>query len=297
MIDLAPIELEAQRRGNHAGLIHEHARWPTVRADLIQRTGLGRQETNISARDHSLFLNMRGVAKQGENYLDGRRVQFRPRPPGNLCFLPAGHSWAGWDDGDETASYLFIAIDRDFVLDLFEKMPGPQHIVRLIPELGFQDPEIQVAARRIRSEIKNQDLASAMMVESHAATIVAQLLRRSVGKRVHTMGGLPPSVLRRVIDRIEASLEQSITVTQLATEAGFSVHHFCRAFRQSTGWPPHTFIIHRRVNRACDLLRSSKMSITEIALICGYSSSSHLSASFQKEVGTSPKLFRSSWKH
>jgi transcriptional regulator GlxA family with amidase domain len=102
-------------------------------------------------------------------------------------------------------------------------------------------------------------------------------------------------VVARLIDRIEATLDQSVTVAELAAEAGFSVHHFCRAFGQSTGWPPHTYIIRKRVERACELLRSSNMSITEIALACGYSSSSHLSASFRKETGTSPTLYRDSW--
>lgn len=297
MIDPAAIELESQRRGNHAALHHAFARWPAVRADLIRRTGLGRQETNIVARDHSLLVNIRGTASWGENYLDGRQVKFRPRSSGDLCFLPAGHSWTGWDEGEDTAAYLFIAMDRDFVLGLFEKMPGPLHIERLVPELGFQDTEIQLAARRIKTELENQDPASALAVESHAATIVTQLWRRSGGKRGRAKAGLPPAVVARMIDRIESTLDQSVTVAELAAEAGFSVHHFCRAFGQSTGWPPHTYIIRKRVERACALLRSSNMSITEIALACGYSSSSHLSTSFRKEIGTSPTLYRDSWQH
>jgi AraC-like DNA-binding protein len=297
MVDPAAIELETQRRGNHTGLNHAFARWPVVRADLIRRTGLGRQETNIVARDHSLLLNIRGTASRGENYLDGRPVKFRARPSGDLCFLPAGHSWTGWDEGDDTAAYLFIAMDREFVRGLFAKMPGPLHIERLVPELGFQDTEIQLAARRIKTELENQDLASALAVESYATTIVTQLWRRSGGKSVHAKAGLPPSVVTRVLERIEATLEQSITVAELAAEAGFSVHHFCRAFGQSTGWPPHTYIIRKRVERACELLRTSNMSITEIAMACGYSSGSHLSASFRKEIGTSPTLYRNSWRH
>jgi AraC-like DNA-binding protein len=297
MIDAAAMELESQRRGNHAALVHEFASWPAVRADLIRRTGLGRQETNIVAHDHSLLLNIRGIANDGQNYLDGRRVGFHPRPPGTLCFIPAGHSWAGWDDGEGTASYLFVAMKREFVLGLLEKMPGPSHVERLVPNLGFQDPEIQLAARRINSEIKNQDTTSILVVESQAAIIVAQLLRRSAERHVHVTGGLAPSVLNRAIERIEASLEHSIRLTELAADAGLSAHHFCRAFRQSTGLPPHAYLIQRRLDRACDLLRSSNMSITEIALMCGYSSGSHLSASFQKEIGVSPKMFRGAWQH
>lgn len=297
MIDAAAIELEAQRHGEHSALFHECFRWPSVRADMIRRTGLGRQETNIAARDHSLFLNIRGIAKQGENFLDGRRVEFNPRSPGDLCFLPAGHSWSGWDDGDETAAYLFIAMDRDFVRGLFEKIWGPAHSHKLVPELGFQDPEIQIAARGINREMRKQDLASPMMVESHATTIVARMLRRSIGKSIRVRGGLSPSVLGRVIDRIEAALDRPLKVTELAGEAGFSLHHFCRAFTQSTGWPPHSFIVRRRLERASEMLRSSNKSITEIALACGFSSASHMSASFRKEIGVSPKLFRDAWKH
>lgn len=295
MVNTAVIDPDAVRRAARSTLVHEHATWQSVRANLIRRTGLGRQETQIAANDHIILLNIRGIAKEGEDYLNGRRVVFVRRPPGSLSFIPADHAWTGWDDGDPTASYLFITVDKTFVLGLLERMPG-SHIERLVPDLGFQDSSIQFAARRIGSEIRHRDSAGALMVESQAASIIAQLLRRSGKPRVLLTGGLAPTVLKRAIDRIEESLERSVSLAELAKEADLSVAHFCRAFRQSTGWPPHAFLSRRRLERATGLLRSSDLSITEIALACGYSSGSHLSRAFHREIGTPPKLYRSAWK-
>jgi AraC-like DNA-binding protein len=295
MVDTAVFDPDAVRRADRSTLVHEHATWQSVRANLIRRTGLRRQETKIAASDHTILLNIRGIAKEGEDYLNGRRVGFVRRPPGSLSFIPADHAWTGWDDGDPTASYLFITVDKTFVLGLLEKLPG-SHLERLVPDLVFQDSSIQFAARCIGSEIKHRDPAGALMVESQAASIIAQLLRRYGNPRELSKGGLAPTVLKRAVERIEESLERSISLTELAKEADLSVAHFCRAFRQSTGWPPHAFLSRRRLERATELLRSSDMSITEIALACGYSSGSHLSTAFHREIGTPPKLYRSVWK-
>lgn len=295
MAGRAAFDPDAIRRADHSALAHDFGCWRAVRADAVTRTGVGRQETNITADNHAILLNIQGVAKEGEDYIDGRRVAFTQRNVGSLSFIPAEHSWSGWDDGDPTASYLLITIGKKFIQDHFENVPGTD-LDRLVPAIGFEDPLIQYAARSIRSEIGQRDPLSHMMVENHARTIFGRLFRRSGQKRHYVKGGLSPAVLKRLIDRIEASLDGSLSLAALAQEAGLSEHYMSKAFGLSMGLPPHAFIVRRRLERASEMLRHSSHPITEIAYACGFSSPSHLAAAFRRVVGTTPKQYRADWK-
>lgn len=283
------------RRAEHSGSSHYSACWRSVRADLVRRTSLGRQETNLVAENHAILLNIQGAAREGEDYLDGRRVAFRQRPAGSLSFIPADHSWSGWDEGDPTASYLLLTVGKKSIEDHFENAPGTD-LKRLTPTLGFEDPLIQYAARSIASEIGTRDPLSGMTVENHIRTIFVRLLRLSGQEQHYVKGGLSSSVLKRLLDMIDARFNGSLSVAELAQEAGLSEHFLSKAFRQSTGLPPHAFIIRKRVERASDMLRHSKDSITEIAYACGFSSPSHLAAAFRRVTGTTPKQHRYEWK-
>jgi AraC family transcriptional regulator len=67
---------------------------------------------------------------------------------------------------------------------------------------------------------------------------------------------------------------------------------FSRAFKQSTGIPPHQWLLDRRVETAKDLLRRSCLSLTDIALTCGFSDQSHFTRVFVRACGVSPGVWR-----
>lgn len=263
-----------------------------MRAELVRRTDLKRQEIDFYADGHSIFLNIQGAARDGESYLDGRRTGFVVRPEGSLTYVPPGCTWSGWDVGDALASYLLISVEKNFAENLFGGVPGSE---RLRPEIGFKDLSIQFATRKIASELRQEDRVSSLMVEGYITTIFGHLFRRGRSARATPRGGLAPRALRTAVDAMEASLDQKLTLSELARDIGVSVEHLCRAFKQSTGLPPHAYLNRRRLQRASDLLRETPMSITEIAFTCGYSSASHLSSSFRLAIGVPPKVYRSIW--
>jgi AraC-like DNA-binding protein len=101
-------------------------------------------------------------------------------------------------------------------------------------------------------------------------------------------GGLAPYQERRAKELMVASLDEDISLSRLATECGLSVRHFARAFRQSTGLSPHRWLIECRIERAKELLLDRRLSLTEIALICGFADQSHFTRAFTATVGISP---------
>ena len=107
-------------------------------------------------------------------------------------------------------------------------------------------------------------------------------------------GGLPPVVTQRICEYIESHLEQKIGLEGLAAMAGLSTHHFARAFNQSMGIPPHSYLLSRRLERAERMLRETQLPLSEIAASTGFSDQSHLARHFRRRTGMSPRLAR--WK-
>jgi len=74
----------------------------------------------------------------------------------------------------------------------------------------------------------------------------------------------------------------------------FSVHtpyHFCRAFKQSFGQPPHRYHTSRRIEHAKALLAQSRLSVTEIGLRVGFNESSSFTAAFRKSTRHTPAAY------
>jgi AraC-like DNA-binding protein len=105
-------------------------------------------------------------------------------------------------------------------------------------------------------------------------------------------GGLPPSAMRRVREHVEVHLSESMDLAELAGVAGLSVYHFARAFKQSIGVTPHYYLVHRRIERAREMLARSELPLSEIALAAGFSDQSHLARHFRRMLGMTPGQFR-----
>lgn len=280
------------KRGDCRTVVHQQRIWRYVQADLIRRTGLDKEETDIKSNRHLLVLNVKGSAERGECFIDGMRAEFVPRRPGDILFIPAGCYWKGWEVGAATAAYLSISIDPVFVTDIFSGITSS--LPTLSPNLGCDDPIMVNAARGVGQEINDKSPLSPLLVESYIATIFAQLFRLQKYVPSACKGGLAAANLKRVIERIDTDLTASLSLAQLAALTGLSIPHFCRAFKQTLGCPPHAYIVRRRLARAKEYLRFSSMSITDVALLCGFSSSSHFANAFRRDTGTTPLEFRGS---
>lgn len=266
--------------------------WSRVAADLVRRTGLAREETSITSPHHLFVLNLRGSSDEGQYFLDGKPTGFVRRRPGSILFMPAGCKWMGWEAGASSAAYLAIRVEPDLVTELLgthERRPR----VSLRAELGCEDPVLTNAARGIAAEIQDQSLLGALLVESYVDIMFAQLLRlQRCAPATPKAGGLPTAKLSRVMARIEEDLDANLSLSTLSALAGLSIPHFCRAFRESVGVAPYRFVVNSRIARAKEFLRHSEMSVTEISLSCGFSSSSHFANLFRREVGMTPAAFR-----
>lgn len=98
--------------------------------------------------------------------------------------------------------------------------------------------------------------------------------------------------LRGARDRIDREYAEPLKVASLAAEAGYSLSHFIRMFNEVYGETPAHFLSRRRVERACELLRSVNLTVTEICHLVGFASLGTFSTRFSELVGTGPTAYR-----
>jgi AraC family transcriptional regulator len=114
----------------------------------------------------------------------------------------------------------------------------------------------------------------------------------TTGRGGTARGGLAPWQVRRVTDYIEAHLATTIRLEELARLARLSHSHFCRAFKESVGYPAHAFVMRRRVERAQGLMLTTAESLSQIAAQCGMADQAHFCKLFRRLVGESPNAWR-----
>jgi AraC family transcriptional regulator len=142
-------------------------------------------------------------------------------------------------------------------------------------------------------------LLSALDVSDHVnarisgsvAWILHVHFSRTYGKlknKRHRSSILAPWQERRAKELIVRDLSQNISIKHLAKECELSPSYFCRAFSQSTGLPPHRWLLEKRIERVRELLTASRMPLAEVAIACGFFDQSHLTKVFSRAIGMTP---------
>jgi AraC family transcriptional regulator len=95
-----------------------------------------------------------------------------------------------------------------------------------------------------------------------------------------------------VTEFIDGNLTRALPLAELSAEAHMSQYHFARLFKESTGLPPHRFVVQRRIERARALLLDGHLSIDAIARAVGFRTRSHFSMVFHRHTGSPPTVYR-----
>jgi AraC family transcriptional regulator len=156
------------------------------------------------------------------------------------------------------------------------------------------DPIMHNVAAAILPSIMRSEQVSQVFIDHMAYATAAHVASTYGGIQAARLirGGLAPWQERRAKEMLAADLKGSISLEQVAAQCDLSVGHFSRAFRKSTGVAPHQWLQQRRVDEAMAMLQSSKLSLAEIALCCGFSDQSHFTRVVTQIMGVSPGAWR-----
>jgi AraC-like DNA-binding protein len=239
-----------------------------------------------------------GARADVQLWLNGREVLVPPLHRGGLL---VGHL-------ESTPSAAFNS-DFDFIRFYISKatldelaegadLPHPDGLLR--PDHGARDPVLYHLAAAAAPLIQRPGAGGQLLLDHLALAFHSHLLGAYGGAPRDarpSQSNLAPWQERRAKEFIDANLARNISVLDLAEACGLSASHFSRAFRISTGRPPHRWLLERRVEAAKVLLVAGDVPLAKIAADCGFSDPSHFSRMFLKTVGLPPAAWRRSHRH
>ncbi|MEK0317004.1 AraC family transcriptional regulator [Cohnella sp. 56] len=241
---------------------------------------------------------------EGYQFIGDERLQVRR---GDLFTLPLGTSHVfrprSADGGRPLVVYNFI-FDADRMSQALGGFPGLALLERTLPSVNL--------APGAEGWRKMQDRTGAF--EAFFAAAYPEFVRRQAGfdTRIYALFiVLLTELERRLADdaddprpaqegglaetlaRLRDSLASPITAAQAAQAAGLSERHFHRLFAQTTGLTFNRYVQRLRIQRSCELLRRTRLTVQEIAETVGYQDRGYFLDVFKKITGLSPRAYRS----
>ena len=216
---------------------------------------------------------------EGKGKMTGRR-SVREFKAGAVLALPPGQDVAFSVLDEPFHVYRFLIQDSGALRDLFSQdVPECSVLLPSAPELLLQ------SFQRTFQLMNQQNERTPLLVSAEAFVFLSEL------KRQCAAGALSGS-FRQVCNEISCFPTRHYTLNALAAACRMSVRTFQRRFVKEFHCPPRTFIMICRLTIARRILRSSLLSVQEIAQRCRFDSTAQFSKSFRKYIGMSPREYR-----
>jgi AraC family transcriptional regulator len=208
-----------------------------------------------------------------------------------------GQDPLAWTRVREPADALEIYPDLTLLADLADGLRSGSGAIQIEPATAAQDAVVWGIASVLRrahltTGAPPSDVAASTLAHRLAGHILATYCSAPVRGRTREPGLLSPRAVDRVAQLIDAELHEPLSLDRLAAVVALSPYHFARAFKASTGMPPHQFVTHRRMERAMTLLTTTPASVAEIAYAVGFSNLSHFRRVFRGHTGVLPGAVR-----
>eukprot|EP01037_Dinobryon_pediforme_P018073 gene18073-18312_t len=248
---------------------------------------------------HHIVCVMHGGAYSAELWKDNRRVFGKAAPRDGVCLIDPGVVPRAVHRGPWSIMHLYIPDSLITRLVEHEGLARSRGALEFIDPQLVPDVEVARISHQVLAEIRAGDALSSLRIDALSLDLAIHLTRQHsnlTAKRrglcTNKVGGLAPWQLKRTVDLLESDLSADVCLQALAGQSGLSSFHFLRAFKQSTGLPPHRFHIQLRLDRARTLLETTSLSVTEIAAEVGYDDAGYLARLFRKQFGTTPLRYR-----
>jgi AraC family transcriptional regulator len=246
----------------------------------------------VPIRQHTVGVHLAGSV----NLLQarGRRTCIKHVRAGDVTITPFGEPKRFQHAGENVV--LILRLAPAFV----QQVAGDEYALdptrfELRENFGAPDPELVTLGKQLLAGLELEGPPSRLHIDSLATHLAVHLLRHHCTTAVSERGvasNLSQRKLQRVLDYVDANLRDDMALSDLARLVAMSPGHFAHLFRQTTGLPPHRFVLQRRIERAKALLRDTDLPITEIAQQVGCASHSHLSVMFHRDTGLTPSDYR-----
>ena len=180
------------------------------------------------------------------------------------------------------------AIERNYVLPLTQNPAADLIVIPADdPDAAFIREQLDIAfdaywQRPMGYEIAIREAMSRVWLRFLARMPDASLGQRSADSdRVKAMLGF-----------IEAHFDQRVTLEAIAASANIGTREASRCFRRQLNMTPFEYLLSFRIERACELLKTTSLPVTDVGLRCGFGSASYFGKLFRQRLHMSPSEYR-----
>lgn len=262
-------------------------------ATRITRNSAGHGMTDEHALEDAYLLSFQARDYHGRLWLDGSELDFLGSKKGNFTLYDYSKRWRA--DLQSSFDCINFHIPRT-ALKLLEEEIGktPFENLNIAPGADVEDPIVAGIVGAIMPMFNGQSSTNQLVLDYVGTGLLVHLAEsygsaRSIPIR---RGGLTPHQLRRATSMIEANLPGQLTLAEISIECGLSPSYFAKAFKVSTGVTPHRWMARLRIAKAADLLKSSNLTLAEVAAKCGFADQAHFTRAFGEAKGVTPSAWR-----
>lgn len=146
--------------------------------------------------------------------------------------------------------------------------------------------------QKMADEYALYDEYSRTMISQEISELILFILRQQKVEHAEKKVDASEHVMEEAAQFIAMHFEEEITLEDISDKYHMSTSYFSRKFKSETGFRFKEYVNALRLKEARILLTESDMSITEIALKCGYENSNYFGDVFKKIEGVSPRDYR-----
>ncbi|MDM0015320.1 AraC family transcriptional regulator [Variovorax sp. J22P168] len=234
-----------------------------------------------------------------ELWRDGRRMRTAPYVTGAVILYNLDQQWRA--NMIDPFDCLHFHVTRTAFDEVVDEFGGPRiGMLHCAPEECAVDHVLLGLGQALLPALARPSEANSLFVEHVGISLYIHLATQYGGLQLphrRRAGALAPWQEKRAKDYLQHHLAEDVSLAHLATECGLSRSHFTRAFRLSTGLPPHRWLLDQRIRMAKHLLVHGEISLIEAAAACGFADQSHFTRSFTRATGISPGAWRRARMH
>ena len=268
-----------------------------ARFDLIRFAKRDLAELEFLAPYHLVILLIDGLSKGCEWSNGDQTRKLRSLARNSVIFNPAQNYLRLRAATSQNHCHMLMLAIQPGLMGWRKDVEVDLATVQFKQQIGLSDEQACRTLVAMQQELEAPGTDGAFYLEVLLCLLLTRLMRCASNltqpcKPTYAKGGLPNWRLKRVIELLEAEPARIPTVAEVAHLTRLHPTSFCRGFKLSTGLSPHRYMLLHRVNRAKEMMSDHRLSLTEIALECGFSGSSQFSVVFKRIAGMSPREFR-----
>lgn len=191
----------------------------------------------------------------------------------------------------EPPRYIATCIEPALFERELGRYPGARD-VRFEGRLHDASPELLPVLRRFMIEADNGAAGSEAVLGALGVELCHALIRPVFGLRAPHDRVSARMEVDLAIEYMHAHMGDKVSAGDLASRAHMSASHFSRVFRDELGCSPMAYLRRLRLERAKRLLVAGDLTVTQIALVCGFGSGAYLSSAFREAFGLPPSAYR-----